>query len=96
MAKQLIVKWKIKEQEIPRVLAMLPELAEKTRNEEGNLSYVIYQNESDPGQLVLHERYADADAVEAHRKSDHYQRIVAAGIIPHLESREVIAVKVLL
>lgn len=96
MSKELIVRWKIRESEIPRVLALLPELASKTRSEEGNLSYVIYQAENNPGELILHESYADAEAVEAHRKSDHYQKIVATAITPFLDLREVIAVRTLI
>lgn len=96
MSKEIIVRWKIREAEIPRILALLPELAAKTRNEAGNLSYAIYQAENHPGELILHERYADAAAVEAHRNSDHYQQIVATQITPYLDLREVIAVKPLI
>jgi len=93
MKREIIVKWKIKETETVRILGMLPELAEKTRSEEGNISYAIYRSEADPNEFILHECYVDADAAEAHRKSEHYQKIVAAEIIPHLEVREVIFVK---
>ena len=96
MSKELIVRWKIRESEIPRILAMLPELASKTRSEPGNLSYAIYQAENSPGELILHEQYVDAEAIEFHRKSEHYQKIVATGITPYLDLREVIAVKSLL
>jgi quinol monooxygenase YgiN len=92
MEQTLIVRWKLKESEAPRILGMLPELAEKTRSEEGNLSYTIYVSERDPRELILHERYVDAAAAEAHRNSEHYQRIVLNEIIPRLESREVTTV----
>jgi len=92
MGKILVAKWKIRESETPRVLKMLPELAEKTRSEKGNVAYAIYQSESNPSELILHEEYVDAAAADAHRQSEHYQRIVAHGIIPHLEVREVIRV----
>ena len=35
----VFAKWKIKESEAYRSLKMLPELAEKTRTEKGNISY---------------------------------------------------------
>jgi quinol monooxygenase YgiN len=92
MEKVVIVRWRIKASETQRVLAMLPELAEKSRHESGNVSYAIYRSESDPNELVLHERYVDAAAAEAHRQSEHYQRIVVTGILPHLDAREVIPV----
>jgi quinol monooxygenase YgiN len=93
MEKIVIVKWRIKESETSRILKLLPELTEKTRSEEGNISYTIYQSESDPCELILCEHYTDADAAESHRQSEHYKRIVAEKIIPHLEVREVIWVK---
>lgn len=96
MEKIVIVKWRLRESELSRILKLLPELAEKTRNEKGNISYTIYQSESDLCQLVLHEHYVDATAAEIHKQSEHYKRIVMNEIIPHLEVREVITVKKLL
>ncbi|MGF2014811.1 MULTISPECIES: putative quinol monooxygenase [unclassified Nostoc] len=93
MEKIVIVKWRIKESEMSWLLKLLPELAEKTRAEEGNISYTIYQSESDPCELILCEHYTDTAAAESHRQSEHYKRIVAKEIIPHLEVREVISVK---
>ncbi len=93
MKREVIVKWKIKASETARILELLPEMAEKSRAEAGNISYAIYQSETDPNELILHECYVDAEAVEAHRNTDHYQRIVAAEVLPHLELREVTFVR---
>jgi quinol monooxygenase YgiN len=93
MERELIVKWKIRKSETARILTLLPELAEKTKSEKGNLAYLIYQSESNPNELILHERYTDQDAVELHKNSEHYQKIVVNEIIPHLEVREVVIVK---
>jgi quinol monooxygenase YgiN len=96
MEKELIVQWKIRETATSKVLQLLPELAEKTRLETGNISYTIYQSESDPNTLILHERYMDAAALEAHKNSAHYQAIVVGNILPHLEVRDVHLVRELL
>jgi quinol monooxygenase YgiN len=93
MERIVVAKWKIKESEASRILTMLPELAEKTRTEKGNISYTIYQSENDPRELILHEHYVDAAAAETHRQSEHYKRIVVNEVIPHLEVREVVLVK---
>lgn len=93
MGREAIVKWKIRETETSEILKLLAELAEKTKKEEGNISYTIYQSESDPNELILHECYVDQDAQDAHKNSEHYQAIVAGRIIPHLEAREVYIVK---
>lgn len=92
MEKELIVKWKIRESESQRILGLLPRLVEATRNEKGNLAYNIYQSADDANVLILHERYADAEAVELHKASAHYQETVAGQIIPHLDEREVTSV----
>lgn len=93
MKREVIVKWKIKASETARILELLPELAEKSRAEAGNISYAVYQSETDPNELILHECYADAAAAEAHRNSAHYQKIVATEVLPHLEVREVTFVR---
>ena len=93
MTIELIAKWKIKESETERILKILPELAEKSRNETGNVFYAIYRSESDPDELILHEQYRDEDAVETHKSSEHYQAIVVREIIPHLALREVTRVQ---
>ena len=89
MQKIIIVKWRIKDSETARILELLPELIVESRKEPGTVSYTIYQSENDPNELILHEVYLDAAALESHKRSEHYQRIVLKGIVPHLASREV-------
>jgi len=88
MEKELIVKWKIATSETSRILGLLPQLVEKTRTEKGNIFYHIYQSADDQNVLILHECYADQEAVDLHKNSEHYQETVVAQIIPHLEIRE--------
>jgi quinol monooxygenase YgiN len=90
---ELIVKWKIRQGKTPVIMELLPELAEETKKEAGNIAYTVYRSESDPDVLILHEKYADAYALEAHKNSAHYQVIVMEKVIPHLETREVNIVK---
>jgi quinol monooxygenase YgiN len=93
MQKELIVKWKIKETETDSILKLLPELAEKTKAEPGNITYNIFQSEGDKNEFILHELYQSEEALEAHKNSAHYQGIVVGQIIPYLELREVLFVK---
>ena len=93
MEQELIVKWKIKESETSRIVNLLPQLVEKARSEEGNLLYNIYQSVHNANELVLHERYDSAEALEAHKNSGHYLHTVQDQIIPHLEMREVSLLK---
>lgn len=96
MRKEVFARWKVNEAETDRILKLLPELATATRGEEGNVLYEIFQSELDPNEFLLHECYADANAMELHKVSEHYQRIVVSGIIPYLEVREVTIVKQLI
>ena len=86
----LFAKWKIRDGQLENVLPLLPELAQKSRAEEGNLFYKLHQSNSDENTLMLYEVYADANAVEAHRSSEHFQTIVLNKIVPNLEGREAV------
>ena len=88
MEKELIVKWTIRESETSRILGLLSQLAADTQAEKGNLAYNIYQTADNANVLILHERYADQEALDFHKNSLHYQETVASQIIPYLENRE--------
>ncbi len=89
MEKELIVKWTLRDSEISRILGLIPPLVEKSKNEKGNIFYHVYQSADNPNVLILHERYADQEALDAHKNSEHYRETVASQIVPYLENREV-------
>ena len=84
----LFAKWQVKEGQLKSVLEHLPELATKSRREEGNLFFKIHQSISDVNTLMLFESYVDEAAVQAHRNSDHFKNLVLGKIVPDLENRE--------
>lgn len=47
-------------------------LIDGTRAEEGNLSYNLYQNPSDPTSFLFYEEYKDAHAIDVHAASAHF------------------------
>ncbi|MBL8748183.1 MAG: antibiotic biosynthesis monooxygenase [Planctomycetes bacterium] len=96
MKTTLFVRWTLQAASVSRVLTLLADLAAKTRSEPGNLLYDVYQSESEPREIVLHEEYVDAEALAAHRQSPHYAALVVNGILPHLEKREVVVARKLL
>lgn len=55
-----------------------------------------YAPDTQENLFIRHERYTDAEAVEADRRSEHCQRIVIGEINPHLVMREVMTVTLLL
>ncbi len=60
--------------EVRRVLA---ELTEQSRREPGCLAYCTQQSQGDRRRFYIFERYRDPAALEAHRASQHYQRLAA-------------------
>lgn len=71
------------------VLAGLQDLAQASRLEEGNLSYEYFQGVEDPLRIIILESYRTAEDFQAHRDSEHFQRIGVGTIIPLLENRAV-------
>jgi (4S)-4-hydroxy-5-phosphonooxypentane-2,3-dione isomerase len=80
--------WRVKAGQLDAVLKLLPEIARKSRGEEGNLIYKIHQSNSDKNTLILYELYKNEAAVAAHRGSEHFQSIVLGKIVSLLENRE--------
>jgi len=50
---------------------LLAGLVEPTRDETGNLDYVLMQNEENPNEFCFVEKWANADCFEAHFNSEH-------------------------
>jgi quinol monooxygenase YgiN len=65
--------------------ALLVDMAPHCRAEPGNLRWDIWRDQASGERYVLDELYRDAAAVEAHRKTPHYQHYLAR--IPDLADR---------
>ncbi len=65
--------------------ALLIDMAPHCRAEPGNLRWDIWSDPATEGRYVLDELYRDANAVEAHRNSPHYQNYLTA--VPALADR---------
>ena len=61
------------------------------RAEPGNLRWDIWRDTSMPTRYVLDELYRDAEAVEAHRQTSHYQAYLAR--VPALADRSALVLK---
>src|SRR4051812_20365732 len=86
---QVIARYTVQPGNEDAVVALLRELAEASRAEPGNLSFVAHRSLDDPREIVLLERYASRDAFAAHRESRHFQELVLGRIVPLLDSRVV-------
>ena len=65
--------------------ALLVGMAPHCRAESGNLRWDVWQDRANSERYVLDELYLDGAAVEAHRKTPHYQDYLAK--VPELAER---------
>lgn len=70
------------------VEAMLRELREASRNEEGVLRFEAARGLEEPNAFTLWEEYRDEKVREAHFATDHFKRLVIEGIRPLAKHRD--------
>lgn len=85
----VFARWRVKEGQLDTVLSLVAEAARTSAAEEGNLAYQVHQSTTDPNTLILFEVYKNEAALNTHRQSGHFQRIVVGQIVPLLDDREV-------
>ncbi|MFF4648590.1 putative quinol monooxygenase [Streptomyces sp. NPDC001380] len=91
----VIARWTPSPEGRAQVDAALPGLVGASLAEPGCLGYRAYRPDGDAdGDIVLVERYADRDALEAHRTSAHFREIAVERIVPLLADREVVVTTV--
>jgi quinol monooxygenase YgiN len=85
----VVARYRTLEGKTEEVLTHLHEMAAASRKEPGNITYEFFRGLQDDRQIVILESYGTADDFEAHRNSEHFQKIGAGQILPLLESRTV-------
>jgi quinol monooxygenase YgiN len=83
----VIAIWEPKPDSVDEVESLLLEMREGTRLEPGCLQYDLHRTED--SRFVLYERYTDADAIEHHHSTPHYQELVQGRGLALLKGREV-------
>jgi len=73
-----------------RVLALLDDMARQSLAEPGCRGYRVHQGAQDPRDIVLYEEYDSEADFTAHCASDHFRELVLGGVVPLLESRDVV------
>jgi (4S)-4-hydroxy-5-phosphonooxypentane-2,3-dione isomerase len=67
-------------QDAEKALEILRELREASRAEPGVITFEIARGTDTPNEFALYEEYEDQDAVVAHGKTAHFERLVINGI----------------
>lgn len=73
---KIIAKNIIKDGEKENFIRTAKELIEKSRSEEGNISYGLYEDVENLNVLTFIEEWKDMDAISFHNSTDHFKRIV--------------------
>jgi len=85
----VVARWQVKSDALDEVLALATRVRQQSLEEPGCLGYEIYRSVDAPASLLLHEHYRDDAALDAHRRSAHFQALVVERIVPLLETRQV-------
>jgi len=69
------------------IRSILQNLGAASRQEPGCVNYVAHTVESDPDTVVIYEQYRDAEALEAHRSSPHFEEWATNGLYRKMRER---------
>ena len=66
----------IKDDKREDYIQLAKELIEKSKQEQGCISYGLFQDINDPSIITFIEDWQDQKSIELHRNSEHFKRIV--------------------
>ena len=73
---KIVSKNVIKDEKKEDFIKLAKELVEKSRQEEGCLSYGLFQDINNDSVFTFIEEWKDQKAIETHNKSEHFTRII--------------------
>jgi quinol monooxygenase YgiN len=68
--------------------AILRELRDASREEEGVVGFDVARSQENPNVFALWEQYRDDAALDAHKETDHFRRLVLDGVRPLAKERK--------
>jgi quinol monooxygenase YgiN len=74
-------------QDTEKAKTLLREIRDASVKEPGVILFEVGQSSEEPNVFALWEVYRDKDAFEAHRKTEHFERLVLNGIRPLAQER---------
>ena len=88
MTHVIVARWRPRNGQTETIEAILRELAQKVRQEPGNLQFVVNMSLDDPNEFLLYEQYKDEQAFVDHQQTSHFKTLVLERAVPLLERRE--------
>jgi len=83
----LVVTYVIRTGAEGQAIEFFRQLAEATRQEPGNVMYLVHRSTTDPRRFFLYEQYQDQAGLDAHRRSSHFETYATNGLYHLAESR---------
>jgi (4S)-4-hydroxy-5-phosphonooxypentane-2,3-dione isomerase len=85
----LIARYQAKAGRGDEVASLLEEMAAAVaRDEPACVLYRAARSVEHPDAFILYEEYTDQAALEAHRETPHFRRLIEGTVVPLLESRD--------
>lgn len=83
------VRMRFRSEDRASVAEILTELARASRQEPGCVTYIPHTVDGDPDTVVIYEQYADQQAVDAHRATQHFRQYAVGGLYQLMLDRQV-------
>jgi len=84
----LVAKLLAKPGQAETVAEAFREMAPLSMAEIGCFNYLVSQSVDNPNQFLVYEEYADEAALQLHKDSLHFKRVVEGRVLPHIEQRD--------
>ena len=70
-----------------QIRSILQNLGAASRQEPGCANYIAHTVENDPDTILIYEQYRDAEGLEAHRSSPHFEEWATNGLYRLMRER---------
>lgn len=88
MTHVVVAYWRPRDGQTEKIEAILHELAQKVRQEPGNLLFVVNRSQDNPNEFLLYEQYKSEQSFLDHQQTAHFKTLVLERAVPLLERRE--------
>lgn len=85
----VVARWQPLPEAYDEVVQIVGLLRPQSLAEAGCLGYEVFESMAEPRTVLILEHYRDAQALDAHKLSKHYQALVAGRALPLLAERKV-------
>lgn len=81
------VRMRFAQEDRAQIRSILQNLGAASRQEPGCVNYIAHTVENDPDTILIYEQYQDAEGLEAHRSSPHFEQWATNGLYRMVRER---------